>query len=63
MLNRLTRYAPLTAELDLDESGALRESVLDVGCGPDGLAIRYDPGLADHAAAEWAHPRWPRRRR
>jgi SAM-dependent methyltransferase len=39
MLNWLTRYAPLTAELELDESGALRESVLDVGCGPYGLSI------------------------
>jgi SAM-dependent methyltransferase len=39
MLNWLTRYAPLMAELELDESGALRESVLDVGCGPYGLSI------------------------
>jgi SAM-dependent methyltransferase len=39
MLNWLTRYAPLTAELELDESGTLRESVLDVGCGPYGLSI------------------------
>ncbi|HEY2320850.1 MAG TPA: glycosyltransferase [Solirubrobacteraceae bacterium] len=39
MLNWLTRYAPLTAELDFDESGGLRESVLDVGCGPYGLSI------------------------
>ncbi|MGZ4244430.1 MAG: methyltransferase domain-containing protein [Solirubrobacteraceae bacterium] len=39
MLNWLTRYAPLEAELELDESGALRESVLDVGCGPYGLSI------------------------
>jgi SAM-dependent methyltransferase len=39
MLNWLTRYAPLTAELELDESGALHESVLDVGCGPYGLSI------------------------
>jgi SAM-dependent methyltransferase len=39
MLNWLTRYAPLTTELELDESGALRESVLDVGCGPYGLSI------------------------
>ncbi|HEY1713558.1 MAG TPA: glycosyltransferase [Solirubrobacteraceae bacterium] len=39
MLNWLTRYAPLTAELELDASGALRESVLDVGCGPYGLSI------------------------
>jgi len=39
MLNWLTRYAPLTVELELDEGGALRESVLDVGCGPSGLSI------------------------
>jgi SAM-dependent methyltransferase len=39
MLNWLTRYAPLTAELELDESGTLHESVLDVGCGPYGLSI------------------------
>jgi SAM-dependent methyltransferase len=39
MLNWLTRYAPLTAELELDASGGLRESVLDVGCGPYGLSI------------------------
>jgi SAM-dependent methyltransferase len=39
MLNWLTRYAPVFAELDVDEGGALRESVLDVGCGPHGLSI------------------------
>jgi SAM-dependent methyltransferase len=39
MLNWLTRYAPLTSELELDASGTLCESVLDVGCGPQGLSI------------------------
>ena len=38
MLNWLTRYAFVGAELDLDDGGALRESVLDVGCGPHGLS-------------------------
>jgi SAM-dependent methyltransferase len=38
MLNWLTRYAFVHAELDFDASGALRDSVLDVGCGPHGLA-------------------------
>lgn len=38
MLNWLTRYASVMAELDLDSEGYLRESVLDVGCGPHGLA-------------------------
>lgn len=44
MLNWLTRYAFVSAELDFDPSGALRESVLDVGCGPHGLST----------AAPWA---------
>src|SRR5579875_2629151 len=39
MLNWLTRYAPVAAELRLDGSGRLLESVLDVGCGPHGLSI------------------------
>lgn len=38
MLNWLTRYASVMAELDLDPDGQLLESVLDVGCGPHGLA-------------------------
>ncbi len=38
MLNWLTRYASVTAELDFDPDGYLLESVLDVGCGPHGLA-------------------------
>ncbi len=38
MLNWLTRYAPVAAELRFDEGGRLLESVLDVGCGPHGLA-------------------------
>jgi SAM-dependent methyltransferase len=38
MLNWLTRYAFVVAELNFDEQGALTESVLDVGCGPHGLS-------------------------
>jgi SAM-dependent methyltransferase len=38
MLNWLTRYASVIAELDFDRDGQLGESVLDVGCGPHGLA-------------------------
>lgn len=38
MLNWLTRYGFVSAELELDASGTLRESVLDVGCGPHGLS-------------------------
>jgi SAM-dependent methyltransferase len=38
VLNWLTRYAPVAAELDFDTDGRLLESVLDVGCGPHGLA-------------------------
>jgi SAM-dependent methyltransferase len=38
MLNWLTRYASVTAELDFGPDGDLLESVLDVGCGPHGLA-------------------------
>jgi SAM-dependent methyltransferase len=38
MLNWLTRYAFVGAALDLDGDGRLRESVLDVGCGPYGLS-------------------------
>ncbi len=39
MLNWLTRYAFVAAELSFDQAGGLRESVLDVGCGPHGLSI------------------------
>jgi len=39
MLNWLTRYAVVSAELARDADGGLRESVLDVGCGPFGLSI------------------------
>lgn len=38
MLNWLTRYAFVSAELDIGPTGMLRESVLDVGCGPHGLS-------------------------
>ncbi|HEX4009191.1 MAG TPA: glycosyltransferase [Solirubrobacteraceae bacterium] len=38
MLNWLTRYAVVCDELVFDAGGALTESVLDVGCGPHGLA-------------------------
>src|SRR5689334_6658552 len=38
MLNWLTRYAFVSAELELAPDGTLRESVLDVGCGPHGLS-------------------------
>ena len=38
MLNWLTRYAFVRAELGVDSAGNLRESVLDVGCGPHGLS-------------------------
>ncbi len=38
MLNWLTRYSFVAAELGFDANGALTESVLDVGCGPHGLA-------------------------
>ena len=38
MLNWLTRYAFVQAELEFDARGALTESVLDVGCGPHGLS-------------------------
>lgn len=38
MLNWLTRYAFVVAELKFDELGGLTESVLDVGCGPHGLS-------------------------
>jgi SAM-dependent methyltransferase len=39
MLNWLSRYAAVSPELQLDDDGALRESVLDVGCGPHGLSV------------------------
>lgn len=45
MLNWLTRYAPVAAELHFDEDGRLLESVLDVGCGPHGLSTAA-PGAA-----------------
>jgi SAM-dependent methyltransferase len=38
MLNWLTRYAFVRDELDIAPDGQLRESVLDVGCGPHGLS-------------------------
>lgn len=38
MLNWLTRYASVMVELEFDDDGNLLESVLDVGCGPHGLA-------------------------
>lgn len=38
MLNWLSRYAFVVAELGLDQQGGLTESVLDVGCGPHGLS-------------------------
>jgi len=38
MLNWLTRYAFVHDALEFDVAGHLRESVLDVGCGPHGLA-------------------------
>jgi hypothetical protein len=41
MLNWLARYAPLRDHL-LDERGRPRASVLDVGCGPHGLACAFD---------------------
>jgi SAM-dependent methyltransferase len=44
MLNWLARYAAVIAELDLGPDGDLRESVLDVGCGPHGLSV-----VAPHA--------------
>jgi hypothetical protein len=40
MLNWLARYAPLR-ELLIDDSGSPRSSVLDVGCGPHGLACAF----------------------
>ncbi len=39
MLNWLARYSAVCAELELEPSGALSESVLDVGCGPHGLSV------------------------
>ncbi len=44
MLNWLARYAAVITELDLSADGELRESVLDVGCGPHGLSV-----VAPHA--------------
>jgi SAM-dependent methyltransferase len=38
VLNWLSRYAFVVAELGFDQDGKLVESVLDVGCGPHGLA-------------------------
>jgi SAM-dependent methyltransferase len=38
MLNWLARYASVTSELSLHDDQSLAESVLDVGCGPHGLA-------------------------
>ncbi|HLI60169.1 MAG TPA: glycosyltransferase [Solirubrobacteraceae bacterium] len=38
MLNWLARYASVTSELALRDDETLAESVLDVGCGPHGLA-------------------------
>jgi SAM-dependent methyltransferase len=38
VLNWLTRYAVVCDELEFDGGGVLAESVLDVGCGPHGLA-------------------------
>lgn len=38
MLNWLTRYAFVTEMLGFDGAGNLTESVLDIGCGPHGLA-------------------------
>jgi SAM-dependent methyltransferase len=40
MLNWLARYAPLR-ELLLDDNGTPRSSILDVGCGPHGLACAF----------------------
>jgi hypothetical protein len=40
MLNWLARYAPLR-DLILDDAGRPRTSVLDVGCGPHGLACAF----------------------
>jgi hypothetical protein len=40
MLNWLARYAPLR-DLLLDDTGRPRTSVLDVGCGPHGLACAF----------------------
>ncbi|HEU4657948.1 MAG TPA: class I SAM-dependent methyltransferase [Capillimicrobium sp.] len=40
MLNWLARYAPLRDTL-LDERGRARSSILDVGCGPHGLACAF----------------------
>jgi len=40
MLNWLARYAPLR-DLLIDDDGRARTSVLDVGCGPHGLACAF----------------------
>ena len=40
MLNWLARYAPLR-DLIVDDSGRPRTSLLDVGCGPHGLACAF----------------------
>jgi SAM-dependent methyltransferase len=44
MLNWLSRYAFVVAELGFGQDGMLTESVLDVGCGPHGLACAA-PGV------------------
>jgi 2-polyprenyl-3-methyl-5-hydroxy-6-metoxy-1,4-benzoquinol methylase len=59
MLNWLTRYASVTSELSFDTDGRLTESVLDVGCGPHGLAcaapdahfVGIDVAFPEHVAA------------
>ncbi len=44
MLNWLSRYAFVVEELGFGQDGRLTESVLDVGCGPHGLACAV-PGV------------------